>query len=265
MKYRVKGALSNDKMQQLLDGSDDPFFQLSPAPHISDQLTEQTARAESAFYRSEIAKDFLAKIAPDKTCARLELNVTQYNKLLSLIEREWEASAGLAQFQHRARINAELEMLQGAYMEAWENSKKPKHSSKRSFQKRSVVPEGDKVNENGMVEVKADISRVENIGDVRFLNGVLTCIERRAELLGLSNIPTIDIATRTNIDGSVETEVEVRMKQYATALGVSPEVALRLLTTGAGAHVAQEYRLGQPLDSDEPDGPSGAILDVASP
>lgn len=104
---------------------------------------------------------------------------------LDKIRGEWAQSALMDFDKARAAELARVDKLEATFWDAWERSCKGK--------KKTIQKQYNTTNPGGGTgsQTSAAVESQETIGDPRFLNGIMTCIERRCRILGL------DISERT--------------------------------------------------------------------
>lgn len=137
----------------------------------------------------------MPEMLQDITKAQYRLNVTHVVQHITAIRNAWRHEMVLDFNEARQRELAKIDELERTYYEAWE-------ASKTAVEVRTVkkmVPGTDdqriEVDEHGDLiaqpeqyrEVEmTEMTRGEPVGDIRFLEGVRWCIERRIKLLGLN-------------------------------------------------------------------------------
>jgi transcriptional regulator with XRE-family HTH domain len=133
---------------------------------------------------------------------KLGVNQSAISRDLSALRKQWmEQSVGMID-QKKALELAKLDRLEITYWEAWENSKRNSEievteqigSRDKKGKTEQIIPE--RVKKTKRVEGQS--------GNPAFLSGVLNCINKRCEILGL-NAPSRNM----NIDMSLLTDEQL--------------------------------------------------------
>ena len=103
----------------------------------------------------------------------LELGITQQtvSNDLHAIRLIWRESLIRNFDDARAQELAKIDRVEVEYWEAWERSQKPGETTHTE--------------QDSSGKTKASLRKVGQVGDSRFLDGVMKCIERRCALLGI--------------------------------------------------------------------------------
>lgn len=142
-----------------------------------DQVLERRARVaqlhRQGLYQYEIAAD-------------VGVSESQITLDLKAIREEWKDSA-IRDFDAAKAVElAKIDGLEREHWLAWEKSKTD--YTKRSVKRKNVLsPEGDAIPGTTAEERKKE--KIISFGDPRFLAGVMDCIKKRCDILGL-NAPT---------------------------------------------------------------------------
>jgi len=150
------------------------------------RITELYLRGK---YQSEIAKI-------------LGLSQGMISQDLKVIQRRWRESTTLNLDEAKAKELARLDALEREFWSAWEASKTERTKAR---QEKNVTG----------TTVKASMEKEQRDGNPAFLQGVLTCIDRRCKLLGL------DAAVKTqnlNVDLSTLTDEQLDRLDAGEAL-----------------------------------------------
>lgn len=138
---------------------------------------EQTAhrRTEIADRRLKVSDLYLR--GEHQTAIAKELGVDQatISRDLTELRKEWLERSINNIDQKKAIELAKIDKLELEYWDAWVRS---------GEQFKSKVTKGRGVGDTGRV-VEQIIKNEDRVGDPRFLDGVMSCIERRCKLLGL--------------------------------------------------------------------------------
>lgn len=120
--------------------------------------------------------------------AELNLAQSQIAYDLKTIQTRWRTQTAINLDEAKQRELARIDELEREYWQAWESSKTERTKARQES--------GDKKDANGRpIVTKASMEKEQRDGNPAFLQGVMTCIDRRCKLLGL------DAATRNEISG----------------------------------------------------------------
>ena len=145
--------------------------QQGPGPNRAD---EQRASDREQMRERYLRGETQAMIASALGVSRQQV---QYD--LALLQKAWRKS-GIRSFDdQKAEQLAKIDELERTYWDAWEASRKD----------REIATQRQRANGDKEIMLRKEGSA----GDPRFLDGVMTCIERRCKLLGL------DAPTRATI------------------------------------------------------------------
>lgn len=100
---------------------------------------------------------------------------------LKAIRKEWQQSALVDCDKKQAEQLAKLDLLEVTYWEAWEDSRKDKETSVTE----RLIDNKDKEESKGRGRVKAQFKKEGQSGHPAFLDGVMRCISKRCDILGL--------------------------------------------------------------------------------
>jgi len=132
----------------------------------------------------------------------LDLSESQVSRDAASIRREWRAAA-IRDFDEAVSIAlAKIDEAERQYWRAWERSKMPLIVTHQ--QQRNASEDVD----NGGATLTVTIRSTERTGTPAFLQGVLTCIDRRCKLLGL------DAAQRHEHTGKDGGTIQVTPTQF---------------------------------------------------
>lgn len=145
---------------------------------------QRRTKAQQARDAQQAASLYLQGYTQIEIAARLGRSVaTVYRDLLPYIA-QWREQASTDIAEIKAQELAATYQLQREYWEAWERSKTPR---KTSTVRRAADGSGS--------GAEAIVRSEERIGDSRFLQGILACMERRARLLGLDAAVKADLTS----------------------------------------------------------------------
>jgi hypothetical protein len=173
-------------------------------------MTQAQNETTLAARRQQVAAAYLRGEYQSDIAVRFGISQQQISLDLKTIRAAWLQSAIRDFDQARAEELAKIDAVESEYWQAWERSKKDKEVA---------VQEGDGTLDKDTRKPK--ISKISlrkegQAGNAVFLQGILTCIERRCKILGL------DAPTRFNINWDELTpEQEERL-----AKGEPPEKVL---------------------------------------
>lgn len=223
---------------------------------------------------------YLKKVPVIDICRQLGLNNTEFLRIMDRISVAWRRQGQFDAMQRVAEELAQLDRLQAMYEDAWErskgkvtkthrkivpakdNTKRPNPPSNLRFMRQSVhdpvgdIPDGEEI----PVEQKYVISEMTEdtevqVGDARFLDGMLKCIDRRVKLLGLDSPEKMMVALSDQRGSNPgNTPMEVRLEKYRGVL-----VAV---VGGAKDGNPGQHDPGQPLDTERPASEASGVLDV---
>lgn len=173
-------------------------------------MTQAQNDTTLAARRQQVAAAYLRGEYQADIAVRFGISQQQISLDLKAIRAAWLASAIRDFDQARAEELAKIDQVESEYWQAWERSKKDKEIA---------VQEG-----GGDIDPQTKRPRIKKLslrkegqsGNPAYLQGILTCIERRCKILGL------DAPTRFNINWDELTpEQEERL-----AKGEPPEKVL---------------------------------------
>ncbi len=130
----------------------------------SESQKERDLRREADMY-------FRGK-SQQEICAELELSPATVSRDLKSLQQEWRESRLYDMNAAKNKELARIDALERTYWEGWEKSLQMAHSTSEG-----ISGPGSTVTLN---------SEREQFGDPRFLNGVMSCIEKRCAILGLN-------------------------------------------------------------------------------
>jgi len=135
-------------------------------------------RAQRIHDRALVADRYLAGETMAEIAGELGLSTRQISYDLKKVREDWQAAALADITEIMSRELARIDRIERKAWEAWEKS----CGERRSTTEETITkPLKDGV----AIQEKITESKQELIGDPRFLEVVLRCIERRCKLLGL--------------------------------------------------------------------------------
>lgn len=104
---------------------------------------------------------------------------------LTEIRKDWKASTLFDFNEAKTKELARIDLLESTYWTAWEASKTP--LKKKQTKLRGEVLQADMKNPQKQQAKALETTEAteERLGDPRYLDGVLKCIQKRVEILGL--------------------------------------------------------------------------------
>lgn len=141
--------------------------------------------------RHQVAELYLKGWPQHKIAERIKVNQSQVSRDLKYLSQKWQESALNDIDAIKARELAKIDQLERHYFEGWERSIR-----KQRIEKTKKTKTGRKaaINETAKEEK-------EMVGDPRFLDGVLKCIAKRAEILGLDSPQKSELTFNPPITG----------------------------------------------------------------
>lgn len=127
--------------------------------------------------RTTIAELYLKGWSQVRIAEYLELNQSNISRELKKIKSIWKAEAVRDYDLHVAEELRRLSMVESEYWEGWQRSQTAKEQTLQEKLTEVAVGADSKV--------KAQKRTESRVGDPRFLEGLLKCVEQRAKLLDL--------------------------------------------------------------------------------
>lgn len=141
--------------------------------------------------RATVASLYLKGWFQSRIAAEVHVTQAQISLDLAAIRSEWRESM-LDDFNEaKSRELAKIDHLESTYWKAWEDSMKPIKKQRKKFTgkvDRFKPQDKQQVNEFDTID-----STEERQGNPRFLDGVMRCIEKRVDILGLDAPQKIQI------------------------------------------------------------------------
>lgn len=160
---------------------------------------EVTKKKQAMITRRERVNALYLQGVPQAEIAeQMHVNQAQISRDLKALREIWIERSVTAIGERKAIELAKIDQLELTYWEAWEASKKPKESV--TLHRLGNVMAGDIVS----TKVNETTRREGQVGDPSFLNGVMSCIDKRCKILGL-DAP----ARNLNIDLSSMTDAQL--------------------------------------------------------
>jgi len=112
------------------------------------------------------------------------------------LQEQWRESALVDINEAKAQELAKIDRLEREYWDAWERSKENAETSV-----------SERVDDGKGGHTKAQLRAVGQVGDPRFLAGVMSCIDRRCKILGV-DAPDKSSNTNINLENLTLTQLE---------------------------------------------------------
>lgn len=165
-------------------------------------MAQSRSPSELARDRQNISELYLKHYRQDEIAAKLGINQSTVSRDLKVIQEEWRKSSLMNMNEAKQRELTRIDELERTYWDAWERSKgEVKTTTRRGIAKVpkvSKVPGNDAVEEkSGPVPMSQEVTEhIETqVGDPRYLAGVMNCIERRCAILGIDAPKRQDITS----------------------------------------------------------------------
>ncbi len=142
--------------------------------------------------RQQVSKLYLEGWPQYKIADEVKVSQSQISRDLKYLSQQWQQSSMINIDRIKARELAKIDELERRYYEGWN----------RSIQVQKVKKEREMASGDGKITRETSIERKKLVGDYHFLDGILKCIHRRSELLGL------DMPSKQSIDISMEKILE---------------------------------------------------------
>jgi hypothetical protein len=164
------------------------------------QMTEHTRKkTEIINRRQQVAEKYLRGAYMSQIAQDMGVDTATISRDLATLRKEWlERSIGMID-QRKAAELAKLDQLEMTYWQAWERSRQDAETVTQ--EKLGAIKDGDgKIVGTRVKEIK---KREGQTGDPRFLDGVISCIKRRCDILGLDAPKTLsaDMKLFTDVKG----------------------------------------------------------------
>jgi len=194
----------------------------------------------------EIASQYLRGVQIVHIAQNIGVEPIDVNNELNLLRKRWR-EASLADFsQRRAEEVAKIDHLESVYWDAWLASQKTEVQQTRH---EGFDGSGNKRPARHVTK------QTSTVGDVRFLDGVWKCIERRIKLLGLDaeqkHIVAATVTTETNTH-----DLAARMERYAGLFGYS------IVPVGDAAPTSPDDGADESVDTARSPRATGGLSDV---
>lgn len=134
---------------------------------------QERSPAEMARDKRRIAELYLQGRLQSEIGGELGVSQSTVSRVLKELQVEWREASAVAVAVAKAQELARLDVLEREYWAAWQASQRPV--------KKTSVRQGGPI---GSGTVSA-IETTESVGNPAFLAGVMACIQRRCEILGV--------------------------------------------------------------------------------
>lgn len=132
----------------------------------------------------------------------LKVSASQVRYDIKTVEQRWHDAATDSLNAYKEKELAKLDELERTYWKAWVESLKPKTTE---YVERGEGEKGPQSRTGRRIEVQT--------GNPAYLNGVLSCIDRRIKLLGL--------------DAPIKIDISEKVRTVAREMGLDEEEAVR--------------------------------------
>lgn len=151
--------------------------------------------------------------------AEMGLSRQQISYDLKTIQQRWRESTAINLDEAKSRELARLDELERSFWAAWEQSKSERTKARQET--------GGKGKDGKATVTKASMEKEQRDGNPAFLQGVLSCIDRRCKLLGL------DAPTKSELTGKDGAALTVRIIYDDTDIDPDATQATTLATAGS--------------------------------
>jgi hypothetical protein len=149
--------------------------------------------------RRHVAARYLRSQTQGEIARSLEVDIRTIKRDLAFIRQEWRQDAVRDVGEWQAAELAKLDALERTCWEAWERSLLAREISETRRVQDDAPPGKDDESGPHRARVEALLRREQRDGNPRFLEGVLSCIKRRCEILGLDAPKGGEPVTQTNV------------------------------------------------------------------
>lgn len=156
--------------------------------------------AEVARDRRNISKLYLRGKVQHEIAKELGISQATVSRDLKVIQEDWVKESAQALDQRKAIELAKVDALELEYWEAWKRS-----------QQDAVSEVSEMSTDSGGQKIKKQKKVDGQVGDPRYLAGVMQCIDRRCQILGIDAPKKIDATTAGQpLTGQVDEEKYTR-------------------------------------------------------
>lgn len=167
-----------------------------------------------------IAAYYLKGWSQQAIADELGLSQQQISKDIRTVQERWRNSVTLNLDEAKRRELTRIDLLEREFWSAWESSKTERTKARQES--------GDKKDANGRpIVTKASMEKEQRDGNPAFLQGVMTCIDRRCKLLGL------DAAIKNEHTGKDGGPIQQTMQHDLSRLSVDELKIMRELAVKA--------------------------------
>lgn len=157
--------------------------------------------------RSRVAELYLKGCSQLEIAGKVRVSQAQVSKDLKIIGRRWQEASQVSIDRIKARDLAKLAHLEKTYHDAWTRSTQEQFTERT---KETTIKNGVGSKET-VFEIKT------TVGDARFLDGVLKCLVRRAEILGYDAPSKRSIDAALSIDHLSEDQADEILEKVLQA------------------------------------------------
>nr|WP_293836721.1 helix-turn-helix domain-containing protein [uncultured Arsenicibacter sp.] len=142
-----------------------------------------SSKDQIARRRAQVATLYLKGWQQAAIAEELDVTQSQISQDLKAIRENWKTGALIDFNEAKARELARLDLLEQTYWSAWERSLKP--FKKKQTKMRGEVNMNDASQKQKAKNLETTEATEERVGDPKFLDGVLKCIQKRVDILGI--------------------------------------------------------------------------------
>lgn len=213
-----------------------------------------------------VSELYLAKRPVPEIMRETGVNYYQYTELMKRISVRFREQAMRNGLERVGEEILQLDRLQRMYEDAWEHSKTRKRKTRTKVApiRKKPTKRADGITQIGSDEEETPTHGVtervteeeEQIGDEKFLAGILRCIDRRVKLMGLDSPDKLIVGIENGVEGNGSV-FEDRYERYKSILSL-PGGHRRSANEDPGEHDP-----GEPVDPNRPAPETGRVLDVS--
>jgi hypothetical protein len=169
-------------------------------------------KEERAKRLAEVASLYLSGTRQGKIAEKMGVDPSQITYDIRVLHKKWKESSIRDFDEARGKELAKIDELEREYWEAWTRSQRIRQITSTKKKQGTLQSSNE-----------ASLRKEEHDGDPRFLQGVMSCIVKRCELLGLNMPEKVSLTDPTGT------------KEYAAMLLTDDERVARLVAVFDGA------------------------------
>lgn len=145
--------------------------------HTQDEIDQRRATVAALYLKSWTQQAIADQVGVDRSQVSLDLKE---------IRKEWKESMVFDFNEAKGKELAKIDKLEAEYWQAWEESTRPlKRKSTRLTGDVEAKTEKEDAKKPKAKNLVSTESTEERLGDPRYLDGVMKCIQKRVDILGL--------------------------------------------------------------------------------